>query len=128
MILYQHVSLVRTSSISLLPTDSRSVESSRNQLLAIKAIIRQIGLQGGAQRKIAIGWDANHNLDPQGTQVCSSCLIELGVVCARLVSRLHNPKRSDAVRGAHSDRGSFKQVNSSEGRANVECGGFWGNG
>jgi hypothetical protein len=37
-----------TSSISLLQTDSRSVESSRDQLLAIKAITRQNRLQGAA--------------------------------------------------------------------------------
>jgi len=64
------------------------VEGSRHRLFAIKAIIRQNRLQGvalGARSRLE---GFNHSLDPQDTQVCSSCLSELGAVCARLVSKL----------------------------------------
>jgi hypothetical protein len=64
------------------------VESSGYIWLATKAIFRQ-SVQAGVRHKITILPQALITaLTPQGREVCSSCLSELGAVCARLVSKL----------------------------------------
>jgi hypothetical protein len=67
------------SSFSLLRTDSRS-EANHDQLLPIKVIIRKIACEVSDSAQDHDWNGANHSLDPQDTQVCSSCLSELGAV------------------------------------------------
>jgi hypothetical protein len=87
-ILYQHASPFRNFLNFLAPNGFSISGSSRHPLLTIKAIIRQIGRKVAFGTRSRMDGGANHGLDPQGPQVCSSCLTELGVVCARLVSKL----------------------------------------
>ncbi len=88
---------------------------------------RQIGCRVALTTRSRLDRGANHSLDSQSPQVCSTCLSELGAVCARLVSQTANiPKRSDAVSGGHSDRARSSTSTRPGGPANVECGDFWG--
>jgi hypothetical protein len=45
----------RTWLISLLPTESRSVEGAATHSRAVKAIVRQIALQGEVEHQIKLG-------------------------------------------------------------------------
>ena len=114
----------RTSSISLLPTDSRSEEEPPSI----------VGCQGDHSRKSAARWRArrkittrrvlSHRLDPQDTQVCSSCLSELGAVCARLVSKLPTTQTSDAVRWSFRSFARSSTSTRPGGRRNSNVGAF----
>ena len=124
--MYQHV-LCSQNFLKFLAANGFSISGRRRHpLLAIKAIIRQIGCKVTLVTRSRLDRGANHSLDPQNAQVSSSCLSEFGAVCARLVFQTaNNPKRSDAVQGGYSDRArSRRQL--SPGAANVECGDFWG--
>ena len=97
-------------------------------LLAIKAIIRQIGCKVTFITRSRLDRGTNHRLDSQSPQVCSPCLTELGAVYARLVFQTaNNPKRSDAVQGGHSDRARSSTSTRPGGRrvSNVGTVGEW---
>jgi hypothetical protein len=64
------------------------VEMSRDVLLVSKAMISQIGCNWRSSQDQNLESGANYGLDSQRTHVCSSCLIVLGAVCARLVPKL----------------------------------------
>ena len=128
MILYQHVSPFRNF-LNFLAANGFSIGgSSRHQLLAIKAIIRQNRLQGARSAQDHDWKGANHSLDPQDTQVCSSCLSELGAVCARLVSKLPTIPNDLMLFGRSFRSCSFEHVNSSGGPAKCRMWGLLGNG
>jgi hypothetical protein len=84
MILYQHASPF-PNFLNFLAANGFSIGgSSRQRLLVIKAIIRQIGCRVELSTRSRLPSDANHGVDPQDAQVCSSCLIEFGAVWRKI--------------------------------------------